>query len=110
MGTKANLVIDQGATFSTTITVTDADGVARDLTGYTGDAQIRRHYTSSNSVSFAVSISENTGEITLSLTPEQSGSLEGGTRYVYDLEVTDSSNVVSRILEGIVTVTPSVTR
>jgi hypothetical protein len=31
-------------------------------------------------------------------------------RYVYDCELTSSSNVVSRLVEGIVTVTPQVTR
>jgi hypothetical protein len=31
-------------------------------------------------------------------------------RYVYDLEVTDTNNVISRLVEGIVTVTPQVTR
>ena len=40
MATKANLVIDQGTTFTTTITITDDDGDVIDLAGYTGAAQI----------------------------------------------------------------------
>jgi hypothetical protein len=31
-------------------------------------------------------------------------------RYVYDLKITSPANVVSRVVEGIVTVLPSVTR
>jgi hypothetical protein len=31
-------------------------------------------------------------------------------RYLYDLEVTDSTGVKSRLVEGIVTVTPEITR
>ena len=31
-------------------------------------------------------------------------------RYVYDCELTSSGNTVSRLVEGIVTVTPQVTR
>jgi len=31
-------------------------------------------------------------------------------RYVYDVETTSGSGVVSRIVEGIITVTPEVTR
>lgn len=108
MATKANLVVDQGTTFTTTITVTDEEGNALDLSGYTGAAQIRKHYTSSNSVSFAVSVSESTGEVTLSLTANATNNLPAG-RYVYDCELTNSE-IVSRILEGIVTVTPQVTR
>lgn len=108
MASKANLIIDQGTTFSTTITVTDDDGNALDLSGYTGAAQIRKHYTSSNSVSFNVSISAATGEVTLSLTANATSNIVAG-RYVYDCELTNSGTV-SRVLEGIVTVTPQVTR
>lgn len=108
MATKANLVVDQGTTFTTTITVSDDEGNALDLTGYTGAAQIRKHYTSSNSVNFAVSISAGTGEVTLSLTANATANLNAG-RYVYDCELTNSGTV-SRILEGIVTVSPQVTR
>ena len=44
MATKTNLVIDQGSTFSVTISVLDADGAVVDLTNYTGAAQMRKHY------------------------------------------------------------------
>ena len=109
MATKANLVIDQGTTFSTTVTVTDDDGSPLVLSDYTGAAQLRKHYTSSNSVSFSVSVSGLTGEITLSLTANATTSIVPG-RYVYDCEITSPGGVVSRILEGIATVTPEVTR
>lgn len=108
MASKANLVIDQGTSFTTTITVTDDDGNALDLTGYTGAAQIRKHYTSSNSVSFTVSIAAATGEVTLALTANATANLAAG-RYVYDCELT-TGQTVSRIIEGIVTITPQVTR
>lgn len=109
MATKANLVIDQGATYSTSITITDDNDNIYNLTGYTGAAQMRKHYTSSNATSFSVSLEAQTGVVTLSLTAGQTANLVAG-RYVYDVEITSSSNVVSRILEGIVTVTPNVTR
>ena len=109
MATKANLVIDQGTNFSTTISIANMDDEAIDLTGYSAVAQIRKHHSSSNSVSFGVSIDAALGDLTLSLTPTQTNAMVPG-RYVYDVEVTDSSNVVSRIVEGLVTITPSVTR
>ena len=108
MASKANLYIDQGTTFTTTVTVTDDDGNALDLNGYTGAAQIRKHYTSSNSVNFTVAITPATGEVTLSLTANATANLVAG-RYVYDCELTTGVSV-SRIVEGIVTVTPQVTR
>ena len=109
MATKANLVVDQGATYSTSITITDDNDNIYDLTGYTGAAQMRKHYTSSNATSFSVSLDAASGVVTLALTATQTANLTAG-RYVYDVEITSSSNVVSRILEGIVTVTPNVTR
>lgn len=110
MATKANIIIDQGTTFTTTVNLTDENGDALDLTDYTGASQMRKHYTSSNSVAFAVSLGGVTGVITLGLTSAQTANLTAG-RYVYDVEVTHTpSNTVSRIIEGIVTVSPNVTR
>lgn len=110
MATKANLVIDQGTDYSTVVNVTTDDGDAIDLTGYTGRGQIRKHYTSSNSVSFNVSVSNAIGgQVSLALTANQTSRIASG-RYVYDVEVVSSANIVSRIVEGIVTLTPEVTR
>lgn len=110
MAKKANLVVDQGSTFTTTIDVTDEDGEIVDLTDYTGVAQLRKHYTSSNSVSFSVSITAAEGKVTLSMNAAQTANIVAG-RYVYDVELTNTTaNTVSRIVEGIVTVTPQVTR
>lgn len=109
MATKANIIIDQGTTFSTIINLTDDNGDPINLTGYTGDAEMRKHYTSSNSQSFSINLGGTSGTVTLSLTSAQTANLTPG-RYVYDVEVTSGANVVSRIVEGIVTVTPEVTR
>jgi len=109
MAIKANLIIDQGTTYSTTIDVTDDNDVPINLSGYTGSAQLRKHYSSSNSTIFTVSLAPLDGIVILSLTSTQTAALKAG-RYVYDVELTNTSNVVSRIVEGIVTVTPQVTR
>lgn len=109
MATKANIVIDQGTTFSTSISLTDENGDAIDLTGFTGRSQMRKHYTSSNSQSFTVTLNSSEGTVGLTLTSSQTANLVPG-RYVYDVEVVSAANVVSRIVEGIVTVTPEVTR
>lgn len=109
MSTKANLKIDQGADFSTSITLTDDDGNALNLSGYTGAGQIRKYYTSTTYVAFDVTVTENTGTVSLSLSSTASNAMNSG-RYVYDIELTDVSGVVSRIMEGIVTITPGVTR
>jgi hypothetical protein len=109
MATKANILIDQGSTYTTDLNLTDENGDALNLSGYSANSQIRKHYTSSNSVTFSTSVNAVAGVITLSLTANQTSNLISG-RYVYDVELTDASNSVSRIVEGIVTVTPQVTR
>ena len=109
MATKANLVIDQGSTFSTDLTLTDENGDPLTLDGYTANSQVRKWYTSSNaSATFTTSINTTSAVITLTLTANQTSNLVSG-RYVYDVEIS-SGGEVSRIVEGIVTVTPQVTR
>jgi hypothetical protein len=109
MATKANLVIDQGTTFSSDLTLKDENGDLLVLSGYSSNSQMRKWYTSTNSTAvFTTNIDVNTAVITLSLTANQTGAITSG-RYVYDVEINDG-NVTSRIVEGIVTVTPQVTR
>lgn len=110
MASKANLVVDQGSTFATVLTLTDDAGEKIDLTNVSANAMIRKWYTSSNAVSFGTSINTSDATITLSLSANQTNSMVAG-RYVYDVELRDSgSGDTSRIVEGIVTVTPQVTR
>lgn len=109
MALKANITIDQGTSFATTIDVTDEEGNIVDLTGFTGAAQMRKHYTSGTAFTFNVAITAATGEVTLSFSANSTSNMSPG-RYVYDCELTDSGGLVSRLVEGIVTVTPGVTR
>lgn len=109
MATKANLVIDQGSTFSSDLNLTDENGDPLTLTGYTANSQIRKWYSSTNAAAtFTTSINTTSAVITLSLTASETSNLVAG-RYVYDVEISSGSEV-SRIVEGIVTVTPQVTR
>lgn len=107
MAAKVNLVIDQGTTFTSQFSVYTETDEAVDFTLYTGAAQMRKSFTSSTSYPFDVAVS-NTGLVTLSMSAANTALITAG-RYLYDVEVT-SDGVVSRIAEGIVTVTPQVTR
>ena len=111
MATISNIFIDQGANFSTTVTIEDGNSSALDLTGYTALAQIRKTYQSTTATDFTSTFAADrtTGLITISLTDTQTAALEEG-RYVYDLLITDLSGTKTRVVEGIVTVNPSVSR
>ena len=108
MAIKANIVIDQGTDFLAVIDVVDTSGVVYDLQGYTVAAQMRKNYTSSAATTFVGSHNGIGGAITLSLTNTVTAALEPG-RYLYDVEIT-SAGVVTRVVEGIATVTPGMTR
>jgi len=108
MANKINIVIDQGTTFNTSFVILDATDTPIDFSNFTADSQLRKSYTSSASHAFNVQMN-NAGEIILSMSANTTGNITAG-RYVYDVEVQDPSGVRSRIVEGIVTVTPQVTR
>lgn len=111
MAAIANLTIDQGASFSSDVTVKDANGNAFDLTGYTASAKMAKGYSSTRtrtSLTCTISTPATSGIVTLALTADQTTSLEDG-RYVYDLEILQtSSSTVTRVIEGIITVRPQV--
>ena len=111
MATISNLFIDQDADFTTTVTVNDSTGSALDLTNYTALAMIRKTYQSSTATTFTSSFvsPRTTGQITISLTDTQTTALEAG-RYNYDVLITSSGSVKTRVVEGIATVNPSVSR
>ncbi len=111
MALVSNLAVDQGTTYSVTVLVTDNTGTVRNLTGFTGRAQLKRSYYTNTNTAFTVSIPDpTTGEIELSLTAPQTSNLKAG-RYVYDLEITNANEtIVERIVEGIVTVYPECTK
>jgi len=111
MAQKANIIIDQGTDFSTTLTVTDDNGNVTDLTGYSANGHIRKHYTSTTATVFTTTFGSprSDGQVTISLTRTQTGNMTAG-RYVYDVELTSSANTRSRLVEGIVTVSPEVTK
>ena len=50
-----------------------------------------------------------TGVITLSLTADQTKDLDAPARYVYDVEITKTSDsTITRVIEGIITINPDV--
>ena len=108
-----NLIIDQGATWNITFTYKNTDGNPINLTGYTAALQLRTSYdAASASLSLTsgsgIVLGGTAGTIAVTATATETGGLTAG-EYVYDLEIT-SSSVVTRLVQGRITVTPQVTR
>ena len=111
MSSISNIFIDQGADFSTTVNVTDSNAAALDLTGYTAAGMVRKNHLSTSSTAFTVAFVDprSSGQISISLTDEQTTTLEDG-RYVYDVVITAGDGKKTRVVEGSATINPSVTR
>jgi hypothetical protein len=117
MSQYEDFTVDQGTDFSIKLELVEKDGTKKDLTGYSAAAQIRKSYSSSDSdaVTFSTQFEapRSTGILNLTLTNTQTDAMKSG-RYVYDVEISSedsaSNTIIERILEGQITVSPSVTR
>lgn len=110
----ADLCIQQGATFSRLIRW-KADGASVNLTGYTARMQIRPTAASATTTlsltteNARIALGGAAGTITLSISATDTAAIAAG-RYVYDLELVSAGGIVTRLLQGIVTVSANVTR
>lgn len=109
---KLNLTIEQGTTFEKRLTWRDKNKRPVSLTGYTARMQIRPSVAATE-VILELSTSNGrivigaSGTIDLKLTPAETSALKAG---VYDLELTDASGRVTRLIEGKLNLSPEVTR
>ena len=112
MAAVANLIIDQGANFSSDVTVKDANGNAFNLTGYTTEAKMAKGYASTRtrtSITSTIATDATSGVVALAMTAAQTAALDA-ERYVYDVEITQTSGgAKTRVIEGQITVFPQVT-
>ena len=112
MAAYVELYVDQGTNFNNIITLMDdVTNLLLNISGYTVRSQMRRSYYSVNAsanITCTITAPSN-GEITMSMSPEVTANIKAG-RYLFDLETIDTFNVVNRVLEGIITVTPQITR
>ena len=111
MATIFNLFLDQGTTFKANVTIKDSTGAVRDISGHTPRSQFRRSIKSSNSNSFVATIPVGTdGNVFLTMNSNTTTNVTAA-RYLYDIEiVNDSNNEIERVAEGIVVVSPEITR
>ncbi len=112
---KADLIINQGSTLEHVVSVQNSNGTAFDLTGYTVALKARPTVESStvlidlSTANGKIVVSGLAGQITLNMTNAETSALTWRTGY-YDMEITNSGGKVTRLISGIVTVFPEVTR
>lgn len=110
-----NFVIPQGTTWTQPLVwKTGSPPAAVNLSGFTARMQLRENAGAPNA---AIELTTGNGRITLggnggitlSLSATETSAIPA-RRYRYDLEMVSSSGIVTRLLEGDVTVSPEVTR
>lgn len=109
---KRNLTVDQGATFTYSIPLINDDGddYPANTTGWSANAMMKRQYSSNTNTGIAFTSTVTTGNLTIAMSANVTNNANGGVVYVYDVELTSNTGVVTRIQEGLVTVAPSATR
>lgn len=122
---KYNMTIWQGATFGLTIISKDSSGNTMNLTSYSARMQIRPTYSSTSvlesltTANGEIVITANEGKLQLTLPAERTANIKvdmnSGCKppksvYVYDLELVDNANTVTKLLYGDVSVLGEVTR
>jgi hypothetical protein len=107
---QLNLYVEAGATFSRSLIYTNDDGSLFDLEGFTGELQIREAITSDEpALSVVPTIDDETATISWTFTANET-SLLTLPQYVYALELYGPNDLVIRLIEGAVTVSPEVVR
>jgi len=106
-----DLFVDQGTNFQTNMDLKNDDGTPMSVAGYTFTGQLRKSYYSTNpTANLVISILDGpNGNLSITMNSAVTANINPG-RYVYDIKMMDTSDVTIRIMEGVITVTPQVTR
>ena len=115
-----NILCEQGTTFTRTLELKYPDTedptiyYPYDLTNFTARMQVRRTIESSTVIveltteNGGINIVDEDGKIFLFMSPTQTSALTSSG--VYDLEIISSDGVVSRVVQGLFTLSQEVTR
>jgi len=114
MAVSYNTVIDQGATWYLTVTYENPNGTPINITGYTAALQLRSLPSDATAVlslttGAGITITGATGTVAITATATQTRAIDEGN-YYYDLEITSTAGVVTRLVQGQVVVSAEVTR
>ena len=107
----SNILVNTGTDFSQVFTLENAEtNSALNLTGYSVKSQMRKHASATGVTTFTSSIfNASSGQIKIGLSTSQTAELKEG-RYVYDVVITDTASVMTRVVEGMALVRAGVTK
>lgn len=109
---RNNFSAEEGATFRTSFTITIAEsGLPWDLTGFSARMQVRRNYSSTDTLlnlssDNGITLGDAAGTIDIEVLNLQ---VSQGS-YVYDFELESAGGEIWRVLTGRFSVAPNVTK
>lgn len=108
-----DFTLDAGTDTDVTFTYNDTDGNPINLSGYSADMELKSAPGGSTALTLStgngkIALGGAAGTVTVSFSSTDSTSLTLPT-YVYDIELTDGSSLVTRLVQGTITVSPEVT-
>ena len=111
MANQVELYCDQGTDFSYQLDLSNDDGSGLNVTNYIFTSSVRKsYYSSSVTANMTVTVlSEANGNVQLSMNSSTTANIPAG-RYLYDVKMKNDSNTAFRVIEGIITVYPQVTK
>lgn len=121
---RLGIELNEGDDFNVTVTVKDTGGSPVDLTGYTFWGDMKRDTNPDTVVAAQFNFSilnqvDNKGQVLWNLTNVETSALEVSTStglqkrrlttpYVFDVMMEDPTGIVTRLIEGIMYVSPNV--
>lgn len=110
-----NILAEEGATFSRTITWRDSNEALVNLSGFTARMQVRPTIDDDQTAVLALTtengrilLGGTSGTVTLTVTSGDMNIAEG--QYVYDLEMVSGTSTVTRLVQGTFVVNGEVTK
>ena len=110
-----HFIVEQGATFQHVLTLKDSNGTAINLTGYSAEMDLRKNQDDANEVvtltvaNGRVTMGGVAGTITIEISATDTSALQVGDG-VYDIDLSDASGKVDRILDGTYSIRGNVSR
>jgi hypothetical protein len=111
MANQVELFCDQGTDFSYSLDLSEDDNSPINIADYTFSSSIRKsYYSSSVTANLTVTILDSAnGNVQISMNSATTANIKAG-RYLYDVKMKDDNNVTSRVIEGIITIYPQITK
>lgn len=94
-----NLTIHKGTYFEETFSLTAEDGLGLNLTGASVTAKLKKHPTAGIAYTFSTTLTVNDSTVKITMPSAVTATLPGGRSY-YDIIITSSGGIVSKVLQG----------